>query len=308
MVKRTFKLESRVDGLGISVMILVSDKIEEKKGIIQILHGMSEYKERYLPIMKYFAKLGYVTVIHDHRGHGKSVRSMKDYGYMYDVGTDGFIDDVLLVNEYIKEQYPDLRLIMIGHSMGSLAARTFMRKYDEKIDALVLSGAPCKNSAVDAAITLAKVQKKMFGSKHLGNLLNVLAFSSYTSKFAKEKSKFAWVCSDRRVVEEYDKSPLCGFTFTIDGFCVLFDLLKQTYTKTGWCCTKPQMPIFFVGGEEDPCIGGKENYQEEMDYLKTIGYENVNGILYPGMRHEVFNEKNQLQVFQDIERFIGEIV
>lgn len=305
MEKRIFKLESRADGLGISVMMLIPGENVKLRGIIQFLHGMSEYKERYLPVMQFFMERGFVTIIHDHRGHGKSVRSMKDYGYMYEVGTDGIIHDVCLVNEYVKTLYPELPLILLGHSMGSLVARTFMRKYDECIDALVLSGAPCKNSAVDAAIVLTKTQKKIYGSHHKGNLLNILAFGSYIAKFKDEKSKYAWICSDVKVVEEYDRSPLCGFTFTLDGFSVLFDLLKQTYTKAGWNCTKPKMPIYFVGGGEDSCIGGEKNYQEEIDFLKNVGYEDVDGILYQGMRHEVFNEKGQEKVFHDIAVFLS---
>lgn len=305
MGKKFFRLESRIDGLGLSVMMLVPEENVKLRGIIQFLHGMSEYKERYLPIMQYFAERGFVTIIHDHRGHGKSVRTMNDYGYMYGSGTEGIIDDVCLVNEYVKNMYPELPLILLGHSMGSLVARTFIREYDERVDALVLSGAPCKNGAVDAAIALAKIQEKIYGSRHKGTLLNALAFGGYIAKFKDEKSKFAWVCSDKKVVEEYDRSPLCGFTFTIDGFCVLFNLLKQTYTKDGWNCTKPEMPIYFVGGAEDPCIGGAKNFREEMDFMKTVGYEDVEGVLYPGMRHEVFNEKGQERVFRDIEAFIS---
>lgn len=306
MVKETLKLESKVDRLGISVLMLLPDETAEVKGILQFVHGMSEYKERYTPVMEYFAKRGFVTVIHDHRGHGKSVRSMKDLGYMYEAGAKGMIEDILLVNEYIKEKYPERPLVMVGHSMGSLAARTFIREYDSCIDALVLSGAPSRNGAIDVAIALANVQKKLFGSRHPGNLLNVLAFSSYTSKFAKEKSKFAWVCADTAVVEAYDKDPLCGYTFTVDGFKGLFELLKQTYTKSGWRCSKPDLPVLFIGGEEDPCIGGAKKFKDEMDFLKNVGYKNVKGMLYPGMRHEVFNEKERGKVFRDVEMFLRE--
>lgn len=304
MVKKNWKLESRADNLKLSVMMLLPDETVQPRGIIQFLHGMSEHKERYLPVMQYFTERGFVTIIHDHRGHGKSVRSEKDYGYMYEAGTEAIIDDTYMVNEYVKSLYPQLPLILIGHSMGSLVARAFMRKYDDCIDALVLSGAPSKNSAVDAAVAIAKVQKKLLGGQHKGTLLNALAFGSYVAKFKGEKSKFAWVCSDTKVVEEYDNNPLCGYTFSIDGFLVLFDLMKQTFTKEGWNCAKPKMPILFVGGEEDPCIGGNKKYQEEMDFLKNAGYQNIDGILYPGMRHEVFNEKKCMQVFMDIEQFL----
>ena len=75
------KMKSPVDGLELDLLILVPE--EAPKGILQIHHGMAEYKERYLPFMKYFAEAGYVVAIHDCRGHGKSVRTKKDLGYMY---------------------------------------------------------------------------------------------------------------------------------------------------------------------------------------------------------------------------------
>ena len=94
---------------------------------------MSEYKERYLPFMEYMAKRGYVCVIHDHRGHGKSVRAMDDLGYMYGGGADAILKDIEVVNREMHQQLPDLPLILFGHSMGSLAVRAFARDHDDCI-------------------------------------------------------------------------------------------------------------------------------------------------------------------------------
>ena len=85
-----YSFPSKADGLEISCLAVVPElgRDEKYKGIIQIVHGMSEYKERYLPFMEYMAERKYVSVIHDHRGHGKSVRSKEDLGYMYGGGAD----------------------------------------------------------------------------------------------------------------------------------------------------------------------------------------------------------------------------
>ena len=90
-------IESEADGLDISVLAVVPDETPYK-GILQLVHGMSEYKERYLPFMEYMAKKGYVCVIHDHRGHGKSVRALDDLGYMYGGGADAILKDIEVVN------------------------------------------------------------------------------------------------------------------------------------------------------------------------------------------------------------------
>ena len=97
------KMKSPVDGLELDLLILVPE--EAPKGILQIHHGMAEYKERYLPFMKYFAEAGYVAAIHDCRGHGKSVRTKKDLGYMYGAGMDALIEDTAEVTRMLKEEW-----------------------------------------------------------------------------------------------------------------------------------------------------------------------------------------------------------
>ena len=68
-MKYESSFKSEADGLEISVMALIPDK-KPYRAVVQLVHGMSEHKERYIPFMQYLAKLGYVVVIHDHRGHG----------------------------------------------------------------------------------------------------------------------------------------------------------------------------------------------------------------------------------------------
>lgn len=300
-----FHIVSRTDGLKISVLYMQPDKTC-CKGIVQILHGMSEYKERYLPFMEFLAENGYASVIHDHRGHGESVKSSDDYGYMYEVGIDGFLKDVLLVNEWARKKMPEVPFVLFGHSMGSLAARSFLKENDQVVDGAVICGAPCKNPAVGVALGLATVQKKIFGSRHIAELINVLCFSGYASKFAKEGSKFAWLNSDPAEVAKYDEDPACGFTFSVDGFQTLFGLLQMTFQKDGWKCERASAPILFIAGEDDPCIGNKDKYKEEVDFMRRVGYQNVDSILYEGMRHEILNEPRRMEVYQDVLAYLEE--
>ena len=88
-----YSFPSKADGLEISCLAVVPEleRNEKYRGIIQIVHGMSEYKERYIPFMEYMAERKYISVIHDHRGHGKSVRSKEDLGYMYGGGADAML-------------------------------------------------------------------------------------------------------------------------------------------------------------------------------------------------------------------------
>ena len=221
------KMKSPVDGLELDLLILVPE--EAPKGILQIHHGMAEYKERYLPFMKYFAEAGYVVAIHDCRGHGKSVRTKKDLGYMYGAGMDALIEDTAEVTRMLKEEWQGVPLILLGHSMGSMVVRCFTKKYDDLLNMLVVCGSPSKNPGAKIGIALAAVQEKISGAHHVSRFLELLSLGSYSGKFAGEGSRFAWCCSDEQVVRAYEASELCGFIFTVDADQVLFQLMDETY-------------------------------------------------------------------------------
>ena len=76
VVTESFYIPSKVDGLQLSVMTITPDCAPV--GIVQISHGMCEHKERYIPIMEFLASKGFACIIHDHRGHGGSVKSEED--------------------------------------------------------------------------------------------------------------------------------------------------------------------------------------------------------------------------------------
>ena len=240
---------------------------------------MSEYKERYLPFMEYMAERKYVSVIHDHRGHGKSVRSKEDLGYMYGGGADAMLQDIHTVNCLIKDHFPEL-------------------------DMLIVCGSPSYNALRPVGVALAKAEKAVFGPRHSAGLIEMMSFGSYAMRFKKEKNRFSWICSDPQVVKDYSDSEYCGFTFTDDAYLALFDLMKRAYDVKHWKCTKPEMPVLFISGAEDPCMGNVRQFAKAVRAMRQAGYRDVRGKLYPGMRHEILNEKDREKVYHDILIYI----
>lgn len=293
---------SNYDGLSLSV--LVTQPEDECRGVVQISHGMAEHKERYLPFMEYLAKCGYAAVIHDHRGHGKSVRSQEDLGYFYEGGETAVVEDLHQITVWAKNRFPGEKFYMLGHSMGSLAARMYLKKYDYELDKLVLTGPPCKNPAVDFGLALARLQKRFKGGNYKSKEIEALAFGAFAAKFPEEKHKTSWIAADKSVVKAYDESELCGFPFTADGFEGLFLLMKGAYSKKEWRMQKSELPILFLAGEDDPCAGNGRQFVKEMQFLKTVGYKQVTGKRYPGMRHEILNEKDKDLVYENIVTYL----
>ena len=156
------KITSKQDGLKLEIAIM---ECENPKGIVQFSHGMAEHKERYFDFMQYLNERGYICVIHDHRGHGSSVKSKNDYGYFYTENVDYIVDDLFQVTEYVCEKYPGLEVTLFSHSMGTLVARCYLKKYDAYIGRLILCGPPTENSAAGLGLVLAKIIKPFYKEK-----------------------------------------------------------------------------------------------------------------------------------------------
>ena len=304
MVKRyRHFFKSEADGLRISVLSICPD-MPPYKGMIQIVHGMCEYKERYEPFMEYMAERGYMTVIHDHRGHGQSIRTGDDLGYMYRGGAEAILQDIATVNIGIRKKFPDLPVILFGHSMGSLAVRAFAARHDDCMDMLIVCGSPSNRKAKMIGAAVAKIEGGILGVRHRSRILELLSFGGYAAKFRKEKNRNAWICSDPEVYREYTESDLCGFTFTDDGYLALFQLMKKAYDVSHWKCGNPGLPVLFLSGSDDPCMGNVRKFAASVQAMRKAGYRDVKGKLYRGMRHEILNEKGKEKVYSDIASYI----
>ena len=293
-----YTLDSHFDELGISVLVATPDS-EDPKAVVQFVHGMSEYKERYLPFIEFLCNNGYACMIHDHRGHGKSVKDSEDLGYFHDSGWEGIVGDILGVNVMARNMFPDVPKFLFGHSMGSLAVRCFAKRFDDVIDGLVVCGSPSRNPATGAGLLLTHLIASFKGERHRPGIIQKIAFDGFNRKFGNEGPN-AWLSTDRNVVDAYNADPLCGYTFTANGFIGLFNLMKDCYSLVDWQVSKPEMPVLFIAGSDDPCITSRKDFVLATDYMRTVGYTDVKSRLYNGMRHEILNERQKNIVWNDV--------
>ncbi|MBQ0025496.1 MAG: alpha/beta fold hydrolase [Bacteroidales bacterium] len=287
---RKFALDSAADGLKLACIVCEPEGTVQRLGAVVLVHGMCEHKERYLKLMEYLSDAGYVCVISDLRGHGASVLSQNDLGFMYDGGWQAAVEDIALVVRWTKEHYPTLRTTLFGHSMGSLVVRSFAKRHDDMIDSLIVCGCPSDNPAKTAGKALAKAIGLTFGWHSRPGLLQTMSFGAYNKPFSNEPYKSAWVCSDRQILEEYHSDPLCQYVFTANGFYNLMGLMQDCYGIKGWKVMRPQMPVHFISGAQDPCRISDEALAKAVDSMKKAGYTNVSLKIYPNMRHEIHNE------------------
>lgn len=301
MERKDFTIESQFDGLEIKVVMMVPDT--PIRGVVQFVHGMAEHKERYFDFMKYLAAAGFVTVIHDHRGHGESLRSQEDLGFFYDAEGIAVVEDVHQIVLAVQEQFPQKPYILFGHSMGSLIARCYAKKYDNHLDKLILCGSPSKNSLVPIALWLTRQIEKKKGDRYRSKLLQKLALGPF-ERVGERGFSNSWLCCNQEVVEEYNQNPLCGFNYTVNGYQNLFNLLKETYSSKGWSCKKPDLPIYFVAGAADPVIRSPKAWQKAQSFMRKLGYTRVEGKLFDGLRHEILNELDRSPISSDLLKWM----
>ena len=293
---------SRYDSLEISYVTVRPEG--QPAAVMQLLHGMCGCKERFMPFMEFMAGHGVACIANDHRGHGDSVKSADDLGYMYDGGYKALVDDIRQMNGIAAREWPGLPLYMLGHSMGSLALRTYLKNHTEHIDGVVICGSPAPNVLAHLSrFTSGLAVRAGMGRVRPGNL-QALASASYNRNFRKEGLQ-AWTCSDPKVREAFLSNPRTDFIFTLNASNALMNMMCETYSHSGWIVRNPDMPVLFLSGADDPCTAGPNGMEKAVRKMRDAGYKDVSYKIYPAMRHEVLNERGKERVWQDILEFMG---
>ncbi|MBQ7334753.1 MAG: alpha/beta fold hydrolase [Clostridia bacterium] len=299
----SFFLESDFDGKRLSVMTVCP---ETPRFCLQITHGMAEHKRRYIPFMEYIASIGGACIISDMRGHGET-SAPADYGYFGENGVEATLSDLHQIGSVLREKYPGLPMILLGHSMGSLVARSYAAEHDEMLAALILSGEASNNPAVGAGLLLTRLMALFRGGRHLSPLIEGMSTGAYDKAFPAGE-KFQWLSANEENRRKYMEDPGCGFPFTLNGYETLFSFMKRTYSPKYYNVRNKNLPILFLSGEEDPVMGGKKAFDDAVRFMRDMGYRDVRSKLYPGMRHEILMENDRETVCTDIAAFIEETV
>lgn len=273
------------------------------KAVFQMTHGMAEHGERYEEFASRLCAKGFAVCVHDHEGHGKSVRNNSELGYFGDNGGwNVLVEDTKTVTNLIENEFPDVPLVYYGHSMGSFIAREYIRRFgnNPRLKAVVICGTSGSNPGAAAGIILSNLISKVKGTKFKSELINKIAFGTYLKKIPAPRTAFDWLSYDNSIVDKYVADPLCGFLFSTAGYKDLFTLLK-TVSAEDWYEQVPKtLPILLTAGEEDPVGAYGKGVREVYTKLKNQGCYDITLKLYPGMRHEIHNEVNREQVYEDI--------
>lgn len=297
MKTETFALKLVQDGLVKG--IVWQEETLQPKAVVLIIHGMAEHIKRYDAFARFLASHAFIVYGYDQRGHGESVDSLDDLGYMSDIDNlQVMVSDVSAVVALIKSKHLDLPVYLLGHSMGSFISQRYMELYGSSVQGVILSGSGYNKSLmIRIGYIIAKLITRFKGRKHRSLFMDKLTLGAYNKTFEK-RTAVDWLSRDEKIVDAYVADPYCGTLFSISYFK---DLLKCF--KTIWRnfeIIPNELPVYIFSGENDP-VGnfGKSVRRLKAEFIKT-GVTNVEMKLYPGGRHEMLNEINREEVFQDV--------
>ncbi len=303
--------------------VVVWEPQGEIKGVLQISHGMIEMIERYDRFARYLAGYGIVVAGNDHLGHGLTAAGEDELGYMnaYD-GSKAMVCDLHRVTICLKKAYKDVPFFLLGHSMGSFMARRYMCDfgYDEKrpskynphasIDGFICMGTGSK-SELELLIgkIIVDIEKRHYGDRHRSKLINAMAFGLYNigiPLFTKgdcgirKRTVKDWLTRDTDILNGYLSNPYCQFSFTVKGYETLFNTLSYIQKRENISKMPKNIPVLFVSGGKDP-VG---HYGMDVKKLFQMYCEKISNdvccYLYRKARHEVLNEIDYKETFDDI--------
>ncbi|WP_131064727.1 alpha/beta hydrolase, partial [Clostridioides difficile] len=294
----TFKGE---EGLDIYTYKWEDENIKKPKAVIQIAHGMAETAQRYETFAKVLTKNGYIVYINDHRGHGKTAKIIENVGHLAE--KEGFrclVEDMYTLTNIIKKENEDLPIYLFGHSMGSFASQRYIMDYSNNLSGLILCGSNGKQGIIlNLAHLIINREIKKYGRRSKSNKINNLIFGGEIIR-RNEKTKFDWLSRDKEQVEKYINDPFCGVVCSCGFFYDLVQGLKEIEDKENLKKVPLDIPIYIISGDKDP-IGknGKGVLRLRDRYIK-LGVKDVTCKLYKDGRHELLNEINREEVFEDI--------
>lgn len=295
-------IESPADGLALNTLIICSQ--EDPKAAILFIHGLCGKIGRMLPTMSHFAAEGYACIGFDMRGHGDSIKTEEDRGYTYHGGSKAMAEDIRAVIGWIENNFPKTPIYIVAHSMGSLAARTYLKSDDTHINGLVLCGSPSYNPLSPYARIFLQAYNAITGGRRRLERTQRFTSDLYNKDFEEDGFQ-AWMCSDPEERQRFFDDPECNYTCTTDCSLTLLMLMKETYSRKGWHVANPSLPILFISGENDSCMISMKKFHQSAGFMNSVGYTDVSSIIFPDMRHEVLNEIGKEAAWQAISEFIS---
>ncbi len=273
------------------------DKVENPVGVVQIIHGMQEHALRYNSLARFLNKKGLIVFASDLRGHGQTAL-LHNLPLGYSDG-DLFMEvvkDQIKITEYLSDKF-HLPISIFGHSFGSFVTQRYMVENGFKVKNVILSGSTYTNSfQYKSGYLLAKIQRAFGLKKKEAKLIEKMSLKAYGKDFPNGN----WLTRDEKVWEEYNQDELCGKPFPVNFYYSFFKNARHNYKNLN--NIPYYLPILILSGTDDP-VPGKDGIIK-LFYTYAKAKKKLFLKSYLDDRHEIINELDKEEVFEDIAKFI----
>lgn len=280
------------------------------RGIVQIAHGIGEYAGRYNPIARLLQQEGFAVYANDHRAHGRTAQIKNLYGH-YD-GEEYFEDvvkDMHSLFVLMRTDFPEVPVVLFGHSMGSLLSRKYVLEYGHELDAMILSGTAnfikgLGHFGLLATKTIAAIKGRERGNEKLRALL----FDEFNKKFKPNRTTLDWLSRDQAAVDAFERDPYRVENFSMGLLADLISNTRKLNKAAAFINTPDALPILIFSGDQDPVGEMGKGVKKVVAQFKKYGNSDLTFNLYEGGRHEMLNELNREEVENDILSWLTEKV
>lgn len=271
------------------------------RGVIQLVHGMAEHIARYDRLARTLCAAGYTVAGHSHLGHGEDAREDELGFFGRRDGWDHLVEDVHAAHEMLLKRFPGQRFAILGHSMGSFVTREYLLRYGGDLTAAVICGTGWFPSPLCSVARAAAALCGVFGGwQKPAPLVDRLMSKDNNKAFAPARTPFDWLSRDTAEVDKYMADLRCGFLFTARGYYDMFTGLKELSRLPRLAALPGDLPVLFISGDADPIGTQGKGVSTVAQQFRDAGVRDVTVRLYPGARHELFNETNRDEITAEL--------
>ena len=280
----------------------------EVKAVVQLVHGIAEHVERYDDFAAFLNTRGILVVAEDHMGHGKSICESAPQG-CFSGGWMAAVKDTYRLTRDTMKAFPGVPFILFGHSMGSFMARTILAKYpDSGIAGAVICGSAWMNDAVvSAGKAVSGMVCRTKGASHYSPMLQSMMFGGYNKKIEHPRTGSDWLSRDNRIVDAYEADPLCGFIPSAGLVNAMMEGLLYIQKPENLDRMKKELPVLCIAGGDDPVGDYGKGIRRMVEEFRKHGMEKVDLRIYPLCRHEILNEINNQEVYEDVAAWVEKL-
>lgn len=275
----------KINGHTQSLELSYYEALEPTERALVIVHGASEGALRYAQMATLFTTK-FNVIVYNHQGHENGIPVNFEF--------DEIVGDTQKVILYAQNQYSDVTIF--AHSMGTCVLKmcsTYIRKNTK----IILSGAVVTSKLDNFKLLLLSLLLKFYDEDKVSEKLNYLLFTEKNDKNGLENHK--WLSSREAVYTYYNQSNLYGQPFTNRSLKALVKLLRQT-NKSKVLKKLAKYNIMLVSGGTDVFTNNGDGYQQ---IIKHTPKGKIH--IYPNSYHEVHNDIDAYQLFDDIFKFCG---